>query len=396
MTAAAVRQNDTAALLMALSRSDFSEKERWRAEDLTRAVTDWHAFTELAVRHGVAALAWQNLNDLDLARFVEEEERAVLESTLLRTIARVTFISSVAAEITEALDKAGIKALLLKGMALEHTVYGSRGLRQMSDADLLVSPRDVLGARDVIESLGFVSRPLKSPLYRHIILETGNHLPEMHRGGVSVDLHHRLFGEKAAGLTEKAFSEAVTVIAGDFDWHILPPRINFLNLVMHLQKHENKGEFQLRLYCDMFLLLVSEREVILTDELIGEARQAGIEIEVKVVLYLMKVIWELDVPDKFTVDAGRGAISTGRFIENLENPGIIEPLSASEVYRRNITAIRGLKGKLIFIAGDLFPSLTFMKNRYGLDSLWKAMLYYPHRLGKLFVALKALKKGKDL
>lgn len=393
MTAAAGRKNDAAALLMALSRADFSEQERWRAEDLTRAVTDWHAFTELAVRHGVAALAWQNLNDLDLAGFVEEGERAVLESTLLRTIARVTFVSSVAAEIIEALDKAGIKALLLKGMALEHTVYGSRGLRQMSDADLLVSPHDVLKARIVIESLGFVSRPLKSPLYRHIILEISNHLPEMHRGGVSVDLHHRLFGEKAGALTEEAFSEAVTVITGGLTWHILPPRISFLYLVMHLQKHENKGEFQLRLYCDIFLLLVSDREVILTDELIDEARQAGIETEVKVVLYLMKVIWEVEVPDKFTVDAVRGAISTGRFMENLENPGFMEPISASETYRRNIAAIRGLKGKLIFIAGDLFPSLTFMKKRYGRDSVWRAMLYYPHRLGKLLVVLKALKKG---
>ncbi|TFH48380.1 MAG: hypothetical protein E4G92_03610, partial [Bacteroidia bacterium] len=237
---------------------------------------------------------------------------------------------------------------------------------------------------------------LKSPLYRHIILEIGNHLPEMHRGGVSVDLHHRLFGEKAGVLTEKAFSEAVAVIAGDLAWHILPPRISFLNLVMHLQKHENKGEFQLRLYCDIFLLIVSDREVILTDELIDDAWQSGIEIGVKVVLYLMKAIWEVDVPDKFTVDAGRGSVSTSRFIEYLENPGFMEPLSASEVYRRNITAIRGLKGKLIFIAGDLFPSLMFMKKRYGQDSVWKALLYYPHRLGKLFVALKALKKGNAL
>jgi hypothetical protein len=133
--------------------------------------------------------------------------------------------------------------------------------------------------------------------------------------------------------------------------------------------------------------------VILTDELIDEAQQAGIETEVKVVLYLMKVIWEVEVPDKFTVDAVRGAISTGRFMENLENPGFMEPISASEAYRRNITAIRGLKGKLIFIAGDLFPSLTFMKKRYGQDSEWRAMLYYPHRLGKLLVVLKALKKG---
>ncbi len=98
--------------------------------------------------------------------------------------------------MVDILEKEGIRVVLLKGLALEHTVYGSRGLRQMSDADMLVTPGEALRARDIMSTAGFESMPMKSRLYRHIMLDLGNHLPEMHRGGISVDLHYRLFGRK--------------------------------------------------------------------------------------------------------------------------------------------------------------------------------------------------------
>ena len=50
-------------LLLQLCRtgSDRDEKEKLRKE--AESFTDWKLFTGLAVRHGVAALVWQNLAD---------------------------------------------------------------------------------------------------------------------------------------------------------------------------------------------------------------------------------------------------------------------------------------------------------------------------------------------
>jgi hypothetical protein len=79
---------------------------------------------------------------------------------------------------------------------------------------------------------------------------------------------------------------------------------------------------------------------------------------------------------------------------NLEDPGYAEPVSAAEFYRRNLSAIKGTSGKLIFIAGDLFPSVPFMKKRYGCRTALGASLRYPHRLGKIFMILKALRNGQ--
>lgn len=379
-------------LLITLSRVEFNVDDRRRAELLCAKVTDWKLFAGLAVRHGVAALVWRNLSDLGLSDLVTESARKILEGAMLKTIARVTYITSAAVEIIRVLGNAGIRVLMLKGLALEHSVYGSRGLRQMSDADLLVSPGDALRARDVIASLGYESHPLKSPLYRRIELDLGNHLPEMHRGGISVDLHHRLFGARGTLLTEMAVNAPDMVTAAGTTCNVLPPRISFLSLVAHLQKHDIKGEFQLRLYCDIYLLLLKYRGDILTAQLNEEAREAGIEEEVKVVLYLMKVLYDFDVPPEFTADVRIELIDINRFLVNLEDPGYAEPGSAAEFYSRNLRSVNGIGGKLIFIAGDLFPSVTFMKNRYRCRTAFSALLHYPHRMGKIFVILKALKK----
>ncbi len=52
------------ALLLLLSRNIFTEEERMLAEKSCRSMTGWKLFTDLAIRHGVAALVWQNITDL--------------------------------------------------------------------------------------------------------------------------------------------------------------------------------------------------------------------------------------------------------------------------------------------------------------------------------------------
>jgi hypothetical protein len=37
----------------------------------------------------------------------------------------------------------------------------------------------------------------------------------------------------------------------------------------------------------------------------------------------------------------------------------------------------------LYVLGDLFPSISFMKNRYKCKSTWRVLFYYPHRVGKI-------------
>jgi hypothetical protein len=220
-----------AGLLLLLSRVEFTDEEKLRLREECSTFNEWRLFTDLAVRHGVAALVWQNICDLSLDEHVPDPQRIILEGLRFRSIARVAYITNTAAEVVDILENKGIRVLLLKGLALEHTVYGSRGLRQMSDADLLVAPGDALRARDILAGAGFASMPMKSWLYRYISLDLGNHLPEMHRGGISVDLHYRLFGTEGEEMVSRAISEAEEISAGGKTFHVLPPVSAFLGLV---------------------------------------------------------------------------------------------------------------------------------------------------------------------
>jgi len=296
-----------------------------------------------------------------------------------------------------ALEKEGIRVLLLKGLALEHTVYGSRGLRQMSDADLLVNQDYALRAREVLISAGFKSMPLKSWLYRYIILDLGNHLPELHRGGMSVDLHYRLFGPEGGEIVSRAIGAADEIIAGGNTFHVLPPQTEFLALVSHIYKHRIKGEFQLRLYADIYLLLKKHPDILISESLPATAEQAGISGEVRVVLSVMEHAWGLTVPMGMRALPGEEQKRAARFMNDLKYPGLVKPESQYEMFRRNLGSLKGFRKKLVFITGDIFPSVEFMRQRYRCRSKLSAMLYYPHRLGKLYWVLglsKAKKRNK--
>ena len=419
-------------LLLLLSRMDFSsEQKRLIAEEL-KSFNEWKLLAGLAVRHGVAALIWQNLSDLGHAGEVPATERTLLEGLRFKSIARVSWITEAAAGVTALLEQEGIKVVLLKGLSLEHTVYGSKGLRQMSDADLLVAPSDALRARDILVREGFRSMSLKSPLYRHIILDLGNHLPELHRGGISVDLHYRLFGPEGEEMVERAIRDSIITtgvdrepgrnvavtreseavhdteigpglaresvagadtgslassragIPGTGTFRILPPMTAFLALVSHIYKHEIKGEFQLRLWTDIYLLLDRYGKQILISRLAAAAEEAGIRKETAAVLTVMEQVWGVALPESMAADSSAAQeAAVASFMNRLAHPGSVGSITQREMFMRNLKALKSPRKKLIFILGDIFPSVGFMKRRYNCRSKVAAFLFYPHRLGKI-------------
>jgi hypothetical protein len=384
--------NNITDLLLLLCNSNLTEEEKERARLTATEVTDWHSFSDLALRNGVAALVWYNITDCGFQDLVPEEQKKILDGALMRTITRVTFIAVTAADITRVLTEEGIKPLLLKGLALEHTVYGSRGLRQMSDVDILVTPADCFRARDILLKQGFVSQPLKSQLYEKILMFIGNHLPDMHKNGISVDLHHRLFGTKGASVTERGIEEAETIEISGVTCYILPPETAFTGLVMHLRKHDLKGEFQVRLFTDLYLMLKNYGEKILTGDLIREAEEADIAKELATALFLISVFWKFPVPGQFiaSMTLADKEIASSRFIEGLKNPGISVSGGLKDLYRSTLNEIPGVLNKLIFLLGDIIPSISFMKKKYNCKTLFCILLHYPYRLGKILWFVRSL------
>ena len=385
-----VRISDEEHLLLELCRLEFSDEQINRIKSLLAVITDWPYFSNLANEHGVAALVWYNLEKYQLHSEIPEAAAYFLKCTLMRSLGRNTFNTESMGEVLRLLNAENIKIVILKGLALENSVYGNQGLRQMSDVDILINRDECIKARKILISNGYVSLPVKSFFHKLILAYYGKHLPSLIKNGTSVEIHHELFGGRKNLMTKMLYDSSYMVeIKGEKTW-FPQPQIFFLYLVKHLWLHEMNNESQLRLYTDLIVLIEKHNYEILNYNLLKCASDAGMSEILAWHLEPLRDIWGVSFPQWLNdfIDKWHNEDFVDRFFFFLRSPKNNPPGDKSGFYRHILDDIPGFHRKFLFILGDLFPTVSFMKNRYKCKSTWKVLLYYPHRLGKVLWLLK--------
>ena len=385
-----VRISDEEHLLLELCRLEFSDEQINRIKSLLAVITDWPYFSNLANEHGVAALVWYNLEKYQLHSEIPEAAAYFLKCTLMRSLGRNTFNTESMGEVLRLLNAENIKIVILKGLALENSVYGNQGLRQMSDVDILINRDECIKARKILISNGYVSLPVKSFFHKLILAYYGKHLPSLIKNGTSVEIHHELFGGRKNLMTKMLYDSSYMVeIKGEKAW-FPQPQIFFLYLVKHLWLHEMNNESQLRLYTDLIVLIEKHNYEILNYNLLKCASDAGMSEILAWHLEPLRDIWGVSFPQWLNdfIDKWHNEDFIDRFFFFLRSPKNNPPGDKAGFYRHILADIPGFHRKFLFILGDLFPTVSFMKNRYKCKSTWKVLLYYPHRLGKVLWLLK--------
>ncbi len=133
------------------------------------------------------------------------------------------------ADVLEALDRAGVPVIVMRGLRSAESIYGDAGSRPFEDHDLLVPPADVAGAREALGRLGF-AREARG-LFR--------------RGGVIVDLHVDPLGAERRPSRARIFplpvrplfERAVPGRVAGAPALLLSPEDDLLLLAIHLVKH---------------------------------------------------------------------------------------------------------------------------------------------------------------
>lgn len=321
-------------LLLLLARYPFDETNRGILSNLLNGVNDWPALVKLINAHGIIALAAYNIKEAGLDRVVPGDSMAILEKGLIQSIVRNTWLTERWKEVNSILSNAGIKHILLKGMALEHTLYDSKGLRQMNDNDILIKPEDSYKAWHLLQKEGFTMKPFKSPLFKKIMSDLGRHLPALYKNGYALEIHDSLFENEASAEKYQSdlFLNAQEISIGGTKALILSKEMQLKHLNKHFEHHTLTGNCQLRLYNDIVMLDKS---------------------------------CEIKFPERF-----------------IENPMMSEKKEfLKAAYKANIFSIPK-KHQLRFIIGDMFPSVKWMKERYNIKGL-KVLLFYLPRIGKL-------------
>lgn len=382
---------DEEILLLGLCRLSFDVEITVMLRALAETATEWQYFATLANKHGVSALVYHNLEKLDFLQYVPKDIADGLRNSLMVNISRNTRNSEAMAGVLKLLNDENIRIVLLKGLALELSVYENKGLRQMTDVDVLAAREDCLKARNVLMDRGFSSLPLKSIFYKPIFLDIGKHLPTLTKNGFSIELHHELFGAGKNILTKILYGTSVETLLKSEKTYIPEPQIFFLYLVRHLYNHEMNNESQLRLYTDLVVLLEKHRDEIINYDLLTYAGDAGMGEILAWRLEPLRDLWGISFPEWLNdyINKWYNPASINKFMFFLKSPKDNPAPDRALIYRNNFKEIAGFYRKTLFVLGDLFPTLEFMKKRYNCRSSLKALLYYPLRFGKLLYLIKA-------
>lgn len=368
-------------LLLSLCRLEFSEEQKEEIRRLLPGLKNWDRFVKLANEHSVIALCWNNLNETCNTDQIPEIYLSRLHSAYLKSLAFNTVLYKQLEELAELAEKNKIRIVLLKGIALEKTLYGDKGLRQLSDIDILSGKEHAIKFRDILIENRFDSLPLISPLHRKLLPFLKSHLPGLIKNGILVEIHARLFEPPANSMTETFFNKSL-IPAGNNESLIYPEnQLHFLYLVKHLVKHEKTGAFQIKFYIDLYLLLKTYSDEILNESLLNMSDKTNIKDALLEKLVILEIFWGFELPEliKLTVAEVNINAATNKFIRFLKCPEKTKSESDSESALKPLRDIPGLFNKVLFIAGYVFPSPGYIRYKYNVKTTIGAFLYFPVR-----------------
>ena len=117
---------------------------------------DWAKVIDIARSQGVLALVARHLKARDWDG-VPQSVMGQMEGYRTTLAARNLFFTRQLLDVLGVLEAHGIAALPYKGPALAASAYGDIGLRPFGDLDIIVSRRDALAAKAVLQSVGYRS-----------------------------------------------------------------------------------------------------------------------------------------------------------------------------------------------------------------------------------------------
>jgi len=201
-------------------------------------IQEWADFAARCDQQGVAGLVLEELASKQ--ETIPEEVVAQLRHAAMLIGASNVHLLFESRRIREAFDAAGVPLLLLKGAALQLTLYRRPDLRPMSDIDLLVRPREAALAEEILRGIG--CKPGRD-LVREDFFPACHYEREYLTGPVSaarIDLHARPFRPLriARFMPDEAIWEHVQTVHVDGTPALVPSaEMMFLHLAAHAAFH---------------------------------------------------------------------------------------------------------------------------------------------------------------
>lgn len=276
-----------------------------------------------------------SLIKLDLKEETAERIREILKSSTFKTFTQMIACN----EITNALEKAGVRHQVLKGAVIKKD-YPSPEMREMSDIDLVVYDESLDKAAAILEGMGFNNKGL---IKHHMIFTRGM--------GLCIEVHWCLFDEHVGHSQHMYFKNfRAKLKEGTKYTYEFSHEDFYVYMIAHMAKHFFETGCGIRNLMDIYIYLNKYEKEMDRDYLKGELEKTGLtdfEAHMKELAY----IW---LDDR----------ECSEFYENL-----FAYMVDSGIYGKNENGVWGQLAKETQNSENAklhyyFPSYSFMKEKY--------------------------------
>lgn len=202
-----------------------------------------------------------------LMKITEDEDKRKLMSQALTYSTIKTFTQMMAARnITETLEKEGVRHQLLKG-SVTKLLYPSPEMREMSDVDLVIYDESLDKTAKVLESMGFKNHGL---IKHHMIFSKNP--------GLVVEAHWCLFDANAGHQQHVYFEDEIRakLAEGKNYTYEFGHEDFYVYMVAHMAKHFFETGCGIRNLLDIYVYLNKYDETMDKAYLEGELKKCGI------------------------------------------------------------------------------------------------------------------------
>ncbi|MBI1272556.1 MAG: hypothetical protein GC131_00520 [Alphaproteobacteria bacterium] len=217
------------------------------------------------------------------------------EMPLLKGVARRSWycnqmLSRAVAQLCEAYAAAGVRPLLLKGLALSRLYYPDPFVRHMSDCDLLVRPEQVGDAIKAMLRLGWrPSLPLPDNFIENMHGATFENPAEL-----CVDLHWRLIEDRPVQNDDTQWARAQSIAIEGIEIGTLSATDHLLHVCLH--GYRWNPLHPMRWVADAWHILQHDRASIDWNILIAEAHRRKMTLRLRKALGFLRQKFGAPVP----------------------------------------------------------------------------------------------------
>lgn len=334
----------------------------------------WDALSSAALRHGLGPLLYAALKKLDYSSRLAPHAHQQLQDSYRRSDIGNWMAFRELGRVLDLFERAKIQTILLKGAALALDYYPEPALRPLGDLDLLIPQSEVARARELLSGEGYAAGPEMQAEFEQ---RYSGEISFARRGKnpAQIDLHWHLFVVayyRERMPVEWFWERTEKIKSGERSVSIFNPDAQLIYLCAHYALH-HRSDRLLWLY-DLALLL--QRGNFDWEQVIEAVNSFGLTLAVRSTLAKVDNAWGIAPP----------ALVTSR-LESLRPDNaekmVYQITTSSHPNVRVLLdglSIRGWQARSEFWLRHLFPTPSYMRERYKLHNAWQLPLYYGLRV----------------